>query len=135
MALRIRHVDAIDAQIAAWTMQHDRRTLIERCQSAGIVCGPVNELADVMADPGVAARGLLSPLRHPLHGEVANAGVAEYPVRFGSIPTASRQAAPLLGQHTTEILEGLLGMPRAQADDLARRGIVRRHGREGEAAS
>jgi crotonobetainyl-CoA:carnitine CoA-transferase CaiB-like acyl-CoA transferase len=46
-------------------------------------------------------------------------------VRFASAPARFRGPAPLLGQHTADVLERVLGMSRAETDALARRGIVR----------
>jgi crotonobetainyl-CoA:carnitine CoA-transferase CaiB-like acyl-CoA transferase len=141
MARRIEHVDEIDAEIGRWVAQHDRADLISRCQAAGVVCGPVNELVDVVNDPGIAARRMVKPLLHPVFGAIANAGAPEYPVRFGSMPVEFAEAAPSLGQHTQTVLEDLLGLSRAEIDALAQRGVVRRaamqaaghpHGEHGE---
>jgi crotonobetainyl-CoA:carnitine CoA-transferase CaiB-like acyl-CoA transferase len=125
MARRIQHVDEIDAEIGRWVAVHDRAELIARCQSAGVVCGPVNELVDVVNDPGIAARGMIKPLLHPVFGAVANAGAPEYPVRFASGSLEFTDAAPALGQHTRAVLHDLLGLSRSEIDALAQRGVVR----------
>ena len=126
MARRIEHVDEIDDQIGRWVALHDRVDLITKCQAAGVVCGPVNELVDVVNDPGIAARGMVKPLLHPVFGAIANAGAPEYPVRFGSTPVEFTEAAPALGQHTQAVLEDLLGLSEVEIDALAERGVVRR---------
>lgn len=122
---RLTHVEALDEAIGRWTMQHERQDLIDRCQAAGIVCGPVNELSDLVRDPGIAARELISPLQHPVFGDIEGAGAAGYPVRFGAVAVGFEQPAPLLGQHTNSVLGDLLGLTRGELDDLARQHIVR----------
>ncbi|CAN5444096.1 CaiB/BaiF CoA-transferase family protein [soil metagenome] len=124
-ANRVANVDALDAEVTRWTLQHDKATVIDRCQSADIVCGPVNRLEDLASEPGIVARGLVKPLQHPVHGAIAGAGAVDYPVRFENIDASYQQAAPLLGQHTSVVLEELLGLSRDEVGLLAARRIVR----------
>ncbi|MDL2425144.1 CoA transferase, partial [Pseudomonas sp. BAgro211] len=82
-------------------------TLLEQ---ASVPCGPINDLAQVFADPQVIARGLRVDLPHPLAGSVPQ--VAS-PIRLSETPVEYRNAPPTLGQHTQEILEGVLGLDQA----------------------
>src|SRR5690606_5167552 len=69
---------------------------------AGVPCGPINNLAQVFADPQVQARGLAMSLPHALGGSARS--VAS-PIRLSETPVEYRYAPPLLGEHTTEVLQ------------------------------
>ncbi|AYC30984.1 CoA transferase [Pseudomonas cavernae] len=76
-------------------------------EQAGVPCGPINDLAQVFADPQVQARGMRLDLPHPLAGTVPQ--VAS-PIRLSATPVEYRNAAPLLGAHTEAVLQRLLGL-------------------------
>src|ERR687891_733460 len=73
----------------------------------GIPMGAINTIPQVVEHPQVKARGALVEMDHPRAGKVRMVGV---PVRLSETPGAVRTPAPLLGEHTEEILEKLLGM-------------------------
>jgi len=58
---------------------------------------------------------------HPTAGRVRLVGI---PVKFSDSPGAITNAPPRLGQHTAEVLEGLLGLSPAEVDELKREGVV-----------
>ncbi|GAA5070989.1 CaiB/BaiF CoA transferase family protein [Nocardia iowensis] len=74
-------------------------------RAAGIPCGPVNDVAAALADEHTAARGLVVTTEHPRFGTVRQPAS---PVRVGTPPTDHRRA-PQRGEHTDEVLRGLLG--------------------------
>jgi len=90
-------------------------------EQAGVPCGPINDLAQVFADPQVQARGLCVELPHSLGGTVPQ--VAS-PIRLSETPVQYRNAPPLLGEHTLEVLERLLGMSAEQVEALRQAGVV-----------
>ncbi len=67
--------------------------------------GPINDVAQVFEEPQVKARGIKVELDHPVAGRLPT--VAS-PMRFSATPVEYKLAPPLLGQHTEEILRGLL---------------------------
>jgi crotonobetainyl-CoA:carnitine CoA-transferase CaiB-like acyl-CoA transferase len=69
--------------------------------AAGVPCGRLNDLATVFADPHLAERGLFVDLPHPLLGYVRAIGS---PLHLSDTPPVMRRAAPLLGEHTREVL-------------------------------
>jgi crotonobetainyl-CoA:carnitine CoA-transferase CaiB-like acyl-CoA transferase len=81
---------------------------------AGIPCGRINDLAGVFADPHLAARGLFVDLPHPTIGSVRAIGS---PLHLSETPPVMRRAAPLLGEHTREVLAEA-GVPVADIDAL-----------------
>lgn len=94
---------------------------IELLETAGVPCGPINDLQQVFADPQVQARGLRLDLPNALGSSTPQ--VAS-PLRLSATPVAYRSAPPLLGQHTESLLERLLGMSEAQVATLREGGVV-----------
>jgi crotonobetainyl-CoA:carnitine CoA-transferase CaiB-like acyl-CoA transferase len=87
------------------------REWVELLEAAGVPNGPINDVAQVFEEPQVKARGIKVELEHPVAGRLPT--VAS-PMRFSATPVEYKLAPPLLGQHTEEILRGLL-----QLDDAA----------------
>jgi crotonobetainyl-CoA:carnitine CoA-transferase CaiB-like acyl-CoA transferase len=94
--------------------QHPTAWWVERLESLSIGCGPINRLGEVFADPQIAARGVV--LEMP-HGSGATVKVIANPVRLSETPADYRIPPPILGEHTDEVLQGLLGIG---AEELAR---------------
>lgn len=90
-------------------------------EGAGVPCGPINDVAQVFADPQVQFRGLQVHLPHALGGTVPQ--VAS-PIRLSATPVEYRRAPPLLGEHTWEVLTGVLGLLDADVMKLREAGVV-----------
>ncbi len=88
---------------------------------AGVPCGPINNLAQVFTDPQVQARGLAMSLPHALGGNVPS--VAS-PIRLSETPVEYRFAPPLLGEHTSEVLQAVLGLPAEEVCLLREAGVL-----------
>lgn len=113
---RIMHQEAIDEAIADWTARQDGDDLVERLQRAGVAAAVVNNGKDLVeADPQLAARGFYQGLRHPIAGTVIHEGMV---IRMGRTPGALTTAAPLLGQHSVEVLREWLGLREAELTEL-----------------
>jgi crotonobetainyl-CoA:carnitine CoA-transferase CaiB-like acyl-CoA transferase len=74
---------------------------------AGIPCGPILDIGEVFEDPNIAARDMLFTMPHPVEGEVRQLAS---PFKFSETPVNPSRRPPLLGEHTSEILTGMLGM-------------------------
>ncbi len=94
---------------------------ISALEQAGVPCGPINDLAQVFADPQVQARGLRFELPHPLAGSVPQ--VAS-PIRLSATPIQHRNAPPLLGEHTEQVLQQWLGLSAEQIVGLREAGVL-----------
>jgi len=94
---------------------------VDKLEAAGVPCGPVNDLAQVFDDPQVLARGLAIELPHALGGRVAQ--VAS-PIRLSETPVEYRRAPPLLGEHTSQVLQELLGMSGDEVVALREAGVL-----------
>ncbi len=84
-------------------------------------CGPINDLAQVFADPQVVHRGMVATLAHPAAGDIRT--VAN-PVRFSAAQSRSAAPPPRLGEHTDEVLGQLAGLSASELAALRARGIV-----------
>jgi crotonobetainyl-CoA:carnitine CoA-transferase CaiB-like acyl-CoA transferase len=94
---------------------------VEKLEALKIGCGPINKLSEVFADPHVVARNCVVELPHS-SGEMVK--VIANPVRLSATPADYRVAPPLLGEHSDDVLQGLLGMDDAQIAALRAKGVV-----------
>ena len=78
--------------------------VVARLRKANVPVGPINDLADVFADPTVRHLGLIAEVDHPTAGRVRAPGI---PVRMDGTPPSVRTPPPLLGEHTDEVLAEL----------------------------
>ncbi len=74
---------------------------VETLEKAGVPCGPIYNIEQVYADPHVQSRDMAVELEHPKSGAIRNIGV---PVKLSDTPGSVRTPAPLLGQHSDEVL-------------------------------
>ena len=94
---------------------------VDVLEAAGVPNGPINNVAQVFEEPQVKARAIRRELDHPVAGKLPT--VAS-PMRFSGTPVEYRLAPPVLGQHTDEVLKGLLGKSDADIASLRAEGIV-----------
>ncbi len=94
---------------------------LTRLDDAGVPAGRIKTVAEVCESEHLRARGMFVNVKHPKAGTVTAMGV---PIRLRSTPGAAQAPAPLLGQHTDEILTGLLRIPRPKVEKLRAAGVV-----------
>lgn len=94
---------------------------VEKCEEAGIPCGPINTLDKVFAHPQTKARKMVEEIDHPTAGRIKLVGI---PVKLSETPGAVRLPPPLLGQHTEEVLKELCGYNDEEIASLRREGII-----------
>ena len=107
---RAGHASLINEAIKDWCAARTRDEALGELERARIPCGPVYDLDEALADPQVNARHLLEEVAYP--GGAAPVPIAATPVRLGDTPAAMRCRAPLLGEHTDEVLQELGFAPR-----------------------
>jgi CoA:oxalate CoA-transferase len=94
--------------------------ILARLEAAGVPCAPVKEVSEVIADPQVLARGMLLDMQYPGTGSMKLAGP---PFKASGMETPQPARAPLLGEHTEEILAEL-SYSKAAIDSLEHKGVI-----------
>jgi len=103
---RVAHREQLVPLLAEMIRARSRDEWLSALEPAGVPAGPINTVAEALADPQVAARGLRIDLPHPRAGHVPLMGS---PLRLSDSPPDYRRPPPLLGEHTDEVLGELLG--------------------------
>ncbi|HVZ43583.1 MAG TPA: CoA transferase [Ramlibacter sp.] len=123
MPSRYRDRKELDASIAAWTASQDAQALMLKLQANGVPAGAVQDARDVTrVDPQLAHRGHWV---HLPHAEMGESLYNNLPFRFSGIEVKPQRPAPLLGEHTREILHDLLEIPDAEIDRLEAEQVLR----------
>ncbi len=102
-------------------LKRGMRDWLAALEAAGVPCGPINDLKQVFAEPQALARGLRMELPHPTAGKVS---LVRSPMRFSETPVEHDLPPPTLGQHTDEVLTGLLKKTPSEIARLRSEGIV-----------
>jgi crotonobetainyl-CoA:carnitine CoA-transferase CaiB-like acyl-CoA transferase len=97
------------------------REWIEALEAATVPCGPINDLGQVFADPQVVHRGMRIEAPHSVAGTVPLVGS---PIRLSEAPARAALGPPSLGEHTEEVLVGVLGMSKAEVEALRAGGVL-----------
>jgi crotonobetainyl-CoA:carnitine CoA-transferase CaiB-like acyl-CoA transferase len=92
-----------DAILLEWLLVHTKREVMEASQAAGYMCGAINTMEDVFADPHLSARGFFVEVDHPYAGTLTYPGA---PFKMSETPWRAGRA-PLLGEHTQPVLNRL----------------------------
>jgi crotonobetainyl-CoA:carnitine CoA-transferase CaiB-like acyl-CoA transferase len=100
----VAHRDALAALIESVTVTRPRAEWLATLERHDIPCGPINDYAQVFADAQVQARGLVVEMAHPALGHVRTLGT---PLKLSETPLDPRRRAPLLGEHTFDVLREL----------------------------
>jgi crotonobetainyl-CoA:carnitine CoA-transferase CaiB-like acyl-CoA transferase len=117
---RVRNRDAVLAIVEPLVRARPVAFWVERLEGAGVPCGPINNIAQALADPQVAARALRIDLPHPLAGVVP---LVANPIKLSATPPVYERPPPTLGQHTTEVLREC-GFEEAEIERLKSCGAV-----------
>ncbi|MGE5268670.1 MAG: CaiB/BaiF CoA transferase family protein [Thiohalocapsa sp.] len=112
VAGRLAHQEDLDAGIEAWTKTLSKYEVTERCQAAGVRAMPVQSAEDrVERDPQLRHREMFLEIQHPALGRYK---VQNAPFKMSATPATNSLPSPMIGQHTREIVEGLLGYSHAE---------------------
>ena len=120
-AARVRNRAELEAKLSPIIARRDSCDWIGALEAATVPCGPINDLAQVFADPQVRQRGMEIEAPHPLAGKVP---MVRSPIRLSESSARSDIPPPLLGQHTAEVLKGLLRMDDDEVNALREKGVV-----------
>ena len=119
---RGEHQDELDGLIAEWTKTKTAAELDALLDERGVVCGPINTIADIAEDPQFLDREMVRRFDDPLLGDIAIPGITPRLTETGS--DVAWLGPPEPGYHNDEIYGGLLGLSESELADLRDEGII-----------
>jgi crotonobetainyl-CoA:carnitine CoA-transferase CaiB-like acyl-CoA transferase len=120
--LRLEHRTVLVPLLEDIMRKRTVRQWLEKLYAAEVPAAPVNNLDGAFGEPPVAERGMIVEYDHPQVGRVRMPG---NPIKFDGAGKTISNPAPLLGEHTDEILRELLHLPSARIAELRQRGVVK----------
>jgi crotonobetainyl-CoA:carnitine CoA-transferase CaiB-like acyl-CoA transferase len=119
-AARVQNRKLVTDTLTPLMQEHPTAWWVERLEALKIGCGPINRLSDVFADPQVKARGAVVEMTR----DGRSFPVIANPVRLSATPPEYRTPAPLLGEHTEEVLRERIGLDRAAVAKLRKAKVI-----------
>ena len=119
-AARLTNVGHLEREIGELTRRFDRDDLVATLTERKLGAGPVYSAADLINDPAFAQSGMMANLRHRECGERATPTL---PVQFSQLDPLYNPA-PLMGEHTDQILRDLLDMSESEIAGLCREEVL-----------
>ncbi len=113
--------DEFDEHLLPFTLQYSKRELFQLAQANLIPSGPLYDSSDLVGDPVFQQRGMWERVTHPATGVLTQVG---RPFTMHGSPRRPMRPAPLLGEHTAEVLCGQLGLASEELAALRREGVV-----------
>ena len=118
---RVRHRAVLVPLLEEIIKTRRKADWLPALEAAKVPCGAINNLAEVFADPHVRERGMVTQWQHPLAGDL---NLVSSPIKLSATPVRTDHPPPLLGQHTHEVLSGVLGLSAAQIEQLQQQGVI-----------
>ena len=117
---RNRNRAEIKAEIEQWTRERDKYDAMRELAEVGVPASAVLDTSDLYRNPHLVERGFVHELEHPVVGPIKLLG---WPARMSESKVPIK-AAPLLGQHSREVIASDLGLAGAEVDELVEAGVV-----------
>ena len=120
-ALRTENHESLFPILAEIMCHRTTDAWVEALEAIGVPCGPVNTVDKVANDPQVLARDMIAEVEHDTTGTVQIPGI---PIKLSETPGQIDAPAPNLGEHTSEVLTGLLRLGAEEVNQLKQDGVV-----------
>ena len=117
---RIKHLKLLMAELDPVFKTGTTKHWLECLTAVGVPAGPILDICEMHRDPQALARDMVTEVDHPVAGQVKTLGA---PVKFHGTPGGVKRAAPLLGEHSREVLAEA-GYGRDEVDQLIASGVV-----------
>lgn len=121
--LRVTNRKELAAIIDPIVATHSSAYWLESLEAQGIGCGPINNLKEVFNNEQVVARDMVHEMEHSVNGGTPVRLLAS-PIKLSETPVTYRQAPPLFGEHTVEVMSDLLGLDDSEIEELCDLGVL-----------
>lgn len=118
--MRAKHFKEVDEVISAWTIQHDKHTVMRLLGDAGVPASAVFDTKELSLDPSLRERGTFVTVEHPVRGEFTLPGCM-IKLSNSNVPI---KPAPLLGANNTDVYGELLGVSEEELAKLREEGAI-----------
>lgn len=119
--LRVTNQVELNAGINAALSKQTRAHWLALFQASGVMCAPINTVAEAFEEPQVKHRKVVIEAEHPRAGMIP---MVANPIRMSGTPVPTPKMSPDLGQHTEEVLTGLLGKSDAEVAQLRAKSAI-----------
>ncbi|MGB0097505.1 MAG: formyl-CoA transferase [Solirubrobacteraceae bacterium] len=117
---RVTHLEEIFRLVESWTQTKTKWEAFRELTEAGVSCGPIMDMKEIIEDPDLIAAGRIVEVEHPERGAFKTVGC---PFSLSDSPVEIKRS-PLLGEHSAEILQELLDLRQSEVERLTAAGAV-----------
>ena len=119
---RVAEHERLNKMVTEWTSQRKVLEIVSLLMSFSVPCAPIYNVEQIVNDPHIAqAREMIVEMDHPLEGKMK---AIACPIKFSTMKPTIRSTAPLLGEHTEEVLTDILGKSKAECLKLKESGAL-----------
>ncbi|MHC4946267.1 MAG: CaiB/BaiF CoA transferase family protein [Planctomycetota bacterium] len=118
---RVEHRDVLLPLVAERMGEKTCDEWMELLTAASVPCGPVNNMERLFNDPQIKHRNMIAEVPHPTIGTLKLCGI---PIKYSDTPGVIQRPPPLVGEHTDEVLEGVLGYDSNRIEELRQQGAI-----------
>lgn len=119
--LRSKNYEQLKPIITEWTKKQVSQDMVDLLTMAGVPAAEVNTMDKIVKDPNILMRNMLIQMNHPKAGKVT---VANSPIKLSQCPNDSILPSPLLGEHTEEVLNSILGLTKDEINRLKDKKVI-----------
>jgi formyl-CoA transferase len=117
---RLPKLDVVFAEIEKWTMTMSKMEVMAKLNAVNVPCGPILSMKEIAEEPALRNTGTVVEVDHPTRGKYLTVG---NPIKLSDSPSDVRRS-PLLGEHTDEVLKGVLGLTDAEISAARQQGAI-----------
>ncbi|WP_368411866.1 CaiB/BaiF CoA transferase family protein [Haladaptatus halobius] len=118
---RSKHADEVDRIVENWTRRYERDEIEEILLEAGVPCGPVKEISEVVEDPHLKDRKMINDIEHPSYGNISVPGL---PIRLEDSDIPDIEPSPEKGRDNREVYRNRLGLSAEEVDELETHDVI-----------